>query len=142
MSVHRHLHRVTYADCTVGNHVYYGRYLDLLEAARGELFRSLGRTFADWQAAGVILPVIEVQLRYRAAARYDEVLTIETRVIEATGIRATFGYRILGPDGSLRVEGETRHVCTSLEDRPRRLPTELADALAPAAPNSPPPDGK
>lgn len=142
MSVHRHLHRVTYADCTVGNHVYYGRYLDLLEAARGEMFRSVGRTFADWQAEGVIFPVIEVQLRYRAAARYDEVLAIETRVVEAGGVRVTFAYRILGLDGSLRLEGETRHVCTSLEDRPRRLPAELVAALTPAVPTSPPADGK
>ena len=122
---HRHTYRVTYADCTVGNHIYYGRYLELLEAARGELFRAAGRTFAEWQAAGVIFPVIEVHLRYRAAARYDELLTIETEVIEAAGIRLSFRSRILGPDGSLRVEGETRHVCTSLEDRPRRLPPEL-----------------
>jgi acyl-CoA thioester hydrolase len=122
---HCHTYRVTYADCTVGNHIYYGRYLELLEAARGELFRAAGRTFAEWQAAGVIFPVIEVQLRYRAAARYDELLTIETEVTGASGIRLSFRSRILGPDGSLRVEGETRHVCTSLEDRPRRLPPEL-----------------
>jgi hypothetical protein len=30
----RHTHRVTYAECTVGNHIYYARYLDLLEAAK------------------------------------------------------------------------------------------------------------
>jgi acyl-CoA thioester hydrolase len=130
-SVFRHCHtcRVTYADCTVGNHIYYGRYLELLESARGELFRAAGRTFAEWQAAGVIFPVIEVQLRYRAPARYDELLTLETTVCEATGIRLSFGYRIVGPDGSLRVEGKTRHVCTSLEDRPRRLPPELTQLL-------------
>jgi acyl-CoA thioesterase FadM len=39
-----HTHRVTYAECTVGNHVYHSRYLDLLEAARGEFIRSLGAT--------------------------------------------------------------------------------------------------
>ena len=40
----RHPHRVTYAECTVGNHIYHSRYLDLLEAARGEFLRSLGPT--------------------------------------------------------------------------------------------------
>lgn len=129
MPVFHHHHRVTYSDCTVGNHVYYGRYLDLLEEARGEVFRSLGKTFAAWQADGLIFPVIEVQLRYKAAARYDELLTIETRVIEARGIRLNFGYRILGPDGSVRVEGETYHVCSNLEDRPKRIPQELLSVL-------------
>ena len=123
-------HRVTYADCTVGNHIYYGRYLELLEAARGELFRAAGRTFGDWQAEGVIFPVIEVSLRYKAPARYDELLSLEVKVTELGGVRLTFGYRILGPDGPLRVEGETRHVCTRLEDRPRRIPVELAESLA------------
>lgn len=127
---HRHLHRVTYADCTIGNHIYYGRYLDLLEAARGELFRAAGHTFANWQAAGVIFPVIEVHLRYRAPARYDELLAIEVTILEATGIRLGFGYRIVGPDNTLLVEGETRHVCTTLEERPRRLPPDLALALS------------
>lgn len=131
MEPFRHTHRVTYSECTVGNHVYYGRYLDLLEEARGECFRAAGRTFLDWQNDGVIFPVIEVQLRYKGAARYDEQVTIEVRVLEASGVRLNFGYRLLGADGTLKVEGETRHVCTSLEDRPRRLPPELVAALAP-----------
>jgi acyl-CoA thioester hydrolase len=131
MQPFRHTHRVTYSECTVGNHVYYGRYLDLLEEARGELFRTVGRTFLDWQNDGVIFPVIEVQLRYKGAARYDERVTVEVVVLEAAGVRLNFGYRLLGADGSLKVEGETRHVCTSLEDRPRRLPPELVTALTP-----------
>ena len=40
----RYPHRVTYAECTVGDHIYHSRYLDLLEAARGEFMRSLGPT--------------------------------------------------------------------------------------------------
>lgn len=118
-------HRVTYADCTVGNHIYYGRYLELLEAARGEWFRSLGTSFADWQTAGLIFPVLEVQLNYRSPARYEEVLTIEVWVLEARGVRLNVGYRVLGSEGQVRVEGHTHHVCTNLEDKPRRLPPEL-----------------
>ncbi len=120
---------MVYADCTLGNHIYYARYLHLLEAARGEYFRSLGKTFAAWQEDGFIFPVIEVQLRYKSPARYDELLQIEVIPIRADGIRLTFGYRILGPDGVLKVEGETHHVCTSLHEKPRRLPADLKQAL-------------
>jgi acyl-CoA thioester hydrolase len=125
----RHPHRVVYADCTLGNHIYYARYLHLLEAARGEYFRSLGKTFAAWQEDGFIFPVIEVQLRYKSPARYDELLQIEVTPIRAEGIRLTFGYRVLGQDGTLKVEGETQHVCASLHEKPRRLPQELRVAL-------------
>ena len=54
-----HVHRVTYADCTVGNHVYYGRYLDLLETVRGEFFRHLGTSFLEYQEEGIFFPVSE-----------------------------------------------------------------------------------
>ena len=65
VGIFRHTHRVTYAECTVGNHVYHSRYLDLLEAARGEFIRSLGPTVLHWQEKDVIFPVIEARLRFQ-----------------------------------------------------------------------------
>jgi acyl-CoA thioester hydrolase len=115
----------------LGNHVYYARYLDILEVGRTELLRSVGQPFLAWQERGVIFPVIECRLRYRGAARYDELLTIELEVSELRGIRLNFAYRILDQAGRILVEAETHHVCTSLEDKPRRLPSELTQALQP-----------
>ena len=127
----RHSHRVTYADCTVGNHIYYGRYLHLLEAARGEFFRQLGVTFLQWQERDFIFPVIECTLRYKAPARYDDVLNIEVRPTTADRIRLNFSYRVINQTDKLILEGETLHVCTGLNDKPRRLPEELIAALHP-----------
>jgi hypothetical protein len=59
----------------------------------------------------------------------DGKLQIEVTPIRAEGIRLTFGYRVLGQDGTLKVEGETQHVCASLHEKPRRLPQELKLAL-------------
>ncbi len=118
-------HRVTYADCTLGNHVYHSRYLDLLEAARGEFFRHLGTTFLQWQEQGVILPVVECHLRYLSPARYDDLLSVEVWVRTAQRVRMNFAYRIRSQAGELVLEGETHHVCTGLEGRPKRLPEDL-----------------
>src|SRR5262249_49065796 len=118
-SVFRYSHRVTYADCTLGNHVYYARYLDLLEAARGEFFRCLGATFLQWQEQDVILPVVECHLRYVSPARYDDVLSTEVRVIAAQRARLNFAYRITNQVGELVLEGETHHVCTGLDGKPK-----------------------
>ena len=63
--VFRHSHRVTYAECTMGNHIYYARYLDLLEAARGEFFRSLGTTLRHWQ-----LDIFSIQSPVRGSKHY------------------------------------------------------------------------
>src|SRR3954451_12345041 len=127
----RYDHRVTYADCTVGNHVYYSRFLELLETARGEFFRSLGRTFLEWQESDVILPVVECGMRYKSPARYDDLLNIEVWVTVAERIRLNFGYRILNQAGTLILEGETFHVCTSRDEKHKRLPEELRLLIMP-----------
>ena len=130
-AVFHHSQRVTYADCTLGNHVYYARYLDFLESARGEFFRALDTSWLSWQEQDFIFPVIEVRLRYKAPARYDDLIRIELWLMEAERIRLNFAYRILRESGELLAEAETHHVCTSRDEKPRRLPEALVTALAP-----------
>ena len=127
----RHLHRVSYAECTVGNHIYHARYLDLLEAARGEFLRSLGSTVLALQDADYIFPVIEARLRYKAPARYDDLLTIEVAPTLVEKIRLNFAHRILDQDGKLLLEAETFHCCTSRDEKPKRLPAEMVEKLMP-----------
>src|SRR5277367_6561939 len=87
-SVYKHQHRVIYGECTVGNHVYYSRYLEMLEGARGEFFRHLGCPFLSLQEAGTAFPVIGLQISYKGAARYDDLLTIELCVTELGNLQA------------------------------------------------------
>lgn len=122
-------HRVTYAECTVGNHIYHSRYLDLLEAARGEFLRSLGTTVLHWQNHDAIFPVIEARVRYRYPARYDDLLSIEVWPTLVDRVRVNFGHRILNQTGKLILEAETFHACTGLDEKPRRLPAELAEKM-------------
>ena len=129
--IFRHQHRVTYAECTVGNHIYYSRYLDLLEAARGEFFRHLGAPFLKWQQDDTFFPVIQCQLRYLAAARYDDVVVIEVWVTKLEKVRLNFAYRILNQANSLLVEASTHHVCASLQDKLKKLPPDLVGQLQP-----------
>lgn len=125
----RHFHRVTYAECTIGNHIYHSRYLDLLEAARGEFLRKIGPTVLELQDNDCIFPVIEARVRYKAPARYDDLLTIEVAVTAAEKIRVNFAHRIHNQEGQLILEAETFHVCTSRDEKPKRLPEELAARL-------------
>jgi acyl-CoA thioester hydrolase len=127
----RHLHRVSYAECTVGDHIYHSRYLDLLEAARGEYMRAAGATVLEWQERDCIFPVIEARLRYKFPARYDDLLTIEVWPTLLERVRLNFGHRVLNQAGKLILEAETCHVCTTRAEKPRRLPEELAAALGP-----------
>lgn len=122
-------HRVTYAECTVGDHIYHSRYLDLLEAARGEFLRSLGTTVLHLQKNDAIFPVVEAHLRYKYPARYDDLLSIEVRPTLVEKIRVNFAHRIVNQNGRLILEAETFHVCTGLDEKPKRLPEEIAEKL-------------
>ena len=127
----RYVHRVTYAECTIGDHIYHSRYLDLLEAARGEFMRALGEPVLALQNAGYIFPVIEARLRYKFPARYDDVLTILVWMTRVERVRLNFGHRIMNQDGKLLLEAETFHCCTSRDEKPRRLPESLVARLDP-----------
>jgi len=126
-----HRRRITYAECTVGNHVYYARYLDLLEEARGEFFRFVGRPLLELQGAGIAFPVRECRLRYEAPARYDEVVAIELWLVELDRLWLKFGFTIRGPQGKILVTGQTDHICASAGEKPRRMPKEVLAALEP-----------
>lgn len=132
----RYHHRVTYAECTIGDHIYHSRYLDLLEAARGEFMRSLGKPVVVLQNEDYIFPIIEARVRYKYPARYDDLLTIEVWMTRVERVRLNFGHRILNQDGKLILEAETFHCCTSRDEKPKRLPETITAQLGPYLQNS------
>lgn len=112
--------------------MYYARYLDILEAARGEFFRFLGQPLLIWQERDTIFPVIECHFRYKAPARYDDVLSIEMNVASIDRVRVSFGYLVREREsGRELVQAKTSHVCTSTQEKPKRIPDDLAAALKP-----------
>jgi acyl-CoA thioester hydrolase len=102
----------------------------MLETARGEFFRQLGETFLTLQNKDFIFPVVECRLRYKAPARYDDLLSIETWITSLERVRLNFTYRIFN-EQNLILEAETFHVCTGLDEKPKKLPTELLSLLQP-----------
>jgi len=128
---------VTYAECTIGDHIYHSRYLDLLEAARGEFMRSLGEPVVALQNADYIFPIIEARVRYKYPARYDDLLAIDVWMTRVERVRLNFGHRILNQDGKLILEAETFHCCTNRDEKPRRLPEDMTAKLGPYLQASP-----
>jgi acyl-CoA thioester hydrolase len=133
----RYHHRVTYAECTIGDHIYHSRYLDLMEAARGEFMRSLGKPVVAMQNEDYIFPIIEARVRYKYPARYDDLLTIEVWMTRVERVRLNFGHRILNQDGKLILDAETFHCCTGRDEKPKRLPETITVKLDPYIEKSP-----
>ena len=122
-------YRVPYADTDMMGVVYYGNYLTLFERARNELMRATGPSYAQMEADGLMLPVVEAHVDYRAPARYDDVLEIAAWLSEARGVRCQVRCAVLR-GGELLASGWTVHACVDAATRrPARLPAWLAAAV-------------
>jgi acyl-CoA thioester hydrolase len=121
--------RVIYGDTDQMGVVYYANYLRFFEAGRSAYIRAHGMRYGDFEARfGLLLPVAEATVRYRAPARYDDVIVVETSLAELKRASARFEYRILR-DGEVLATGHTVHACVDAEGRIRRMPAELLAGL-------------
>lgn len=123
--------RVRYADTDAMGVAYYGNYFTWFEVARTDLIRSLGWTYREMEAAGVLLPVIEADCRYRRPARYDDELEIRTEGRLTSQVRLEFHYEVhvTGQAGAIAT-GRTAHAAVSRNGRPCRLPARILEAFA------------
>jgi acyl-CoA thioester hydrolase len=114
--------------------VYYANYFVWFEIGRVELMRSLGFDYREIEEqAACFLPVVEANCRYKAPARYDDLLTLETRVLNQRSSVIRFGYRLLRETANaepvLLAEGETVHVVVDRAMQKTALPERFAAAL-------------
>lgn len=124
--------RVRYADTDAMGVVYYGRYLAYFETGRIELMRARGADYRSLEAEGFVVPVVEVLCRYHAPARFDDLLTVRTRVAELKHATVVFEYEIRrAGDDALIASGCTRHGCLARDTlRPVPFPASFRKAVA------------
>jgi acyl-CoA thioester hydrolase len=114
--------RVRYAETDQMGVVYYGNYFTWFEVGRVELCRDLGFEYKRMEAEDdSYIVVAEASCRYKRPARFDDLLTIRTRLIESQRRTVRFGYEILN-HGDLIARGETLHVICDGKGRPKSLP--------------------
>lgn len=112
--------------------VYHANYLVWFEVGRVEFMRAHGLSYMQLELEeGCRIVVVEVTARYRAPARYDDELVVETVLATLRGAVIRFEYKILRVrDGVLLCEGETVHVVVGTDMKKRRLPPNYAKLLA------------
>ena len=122
--------RVRYAETDQMRVAHHAGYLVWFEAGRTEFIRACGRSYAQLEDDGWLLVVIEAHCRYRRAARYDEILTLRTRLQDLGPARVTFGYELLrASDGVVLADGWTVHAAVDRGGRVRRVPQSLRELL-------------
>jgi acyl-CoA thioester hydrolase len=129
--MHRFTIRVRYGDTDQMGMAYYGNYLRWFEIGRAEMMRSLGSSYRAIEESGIQLPVVEARCRYLKPARYDDLIAVETGVLDTGRASVRFGYRIVNEaSGELLAHGMTEHCFLSEGGRPVRAPAPLAALLA------------
>ena len=126
--------RVIYGDTDQMGVVYYANYFRYFEAARGEYLRVRGGSYQAMEQDGLMLPVVEALCRYKAPARYEDVLVIRTKVDSIRRASLLFTYDVVREsDGKLLSTGSTTHACVGRDGRPFPVPDSLRALLAPEA---------
>jgi acyl-CoA thioester hydrolase len=116
--------RVRYAETDAMGIVHHAVYPVWMELGRSDLLRAMGQGYAEWEAQGVFMAVGELKVKYRAPARYDELINVRTWVKEATRRKVVFGYEVTR-DGVRLAEGETAHLVVGPDGRSRTLPDAM-----------------
>ncbi len=131
---HRTTYRVIYGDTDAAAVVYNANYLRFFEIGRTELMREKVCTYKTIQDMGVLLPVTECFVRYKAFACYDDLLLIETKLVELKKVSCKFSYKILRKNNETKKEqliakGYTVHAAIGREGKLSPLPTTLVPLL-------------
>ena len=122
--------RVYYEDTDLAGIVYYANYLKFIERARSEWVRTLGIDQAQLKAdTGVVFAVRHLTADYLIPAKFDDVLTITTEVLDAKGARMVLDQRVLRGEAVL-FDARVTLVAIGANGAPARLPAALRAALA------------
>ncbi len=122
--------RVRYSECDPMGIAHHTVYPIWFEEGRTEMLRASGVTYAMLEPAGILLAVTRLELKYRLPARYDDVLTLRTRVTGGGRARIDHAYELYkaeadGSPGALLCTGESTLACLGRDGRPRPLPEWL-----------------
>ena len=122
--------RVRYNETDRMGIVHHSNYVKFFEAARTEWLRAAGLTYAEMERRGVMMPIVEVNVKYKHPALYDELITVRAIVDEMPMARMTFRYEITGEDGREVATGSTTLGFIDRETRrPQRAPKWLLEVL-------------
>jgi len=126
---YRHHLRVRYAETDQMGRAHHGSYVLYLEDARTRMMAACGCSYAELEKRGFGLVVREVNLRYRAAAFYDDELEVRTWVGALRGASVAIDYAVVrSSDGVLVADGRTHLACVDLAAEPptvRPLPDDV-----------------
>jgi len=117
--------RVRYPECDPMGYLHHSIFLQYFEMGRIELLRAMGHSYAEFEKVGLLFVVVKVQVNYRAPARFDEELTLVTRVTRHTHVRIDHAYELRRGE-TLLAEATSTVACVDREGQVQLIPEGLA----------------
>jgi len=126
--------RVRYGEVDQMGFLYHSHYVDYFDAARTQMLRDLGLPYAKVEAAGIMMPVLNVNIDYIKAANYDDLVTVRTIIKEIPSVKMKFYYEVFRPCAQGELELITTGEVTiafmhSASKRACRAPESIINAL-------------
>lgn len=116
-------HRVSYGETDTMGVLYYGEYFHIFERGRNSFIRSLGVSYATVEERDLFLPVREAHCRYRAPARYDDLIQMRLFISAFGKASLSFGYTLYNEDKQkVMATGFTQHACVNSTGKPIAVP--------------------
>jgi acyl-CoA thioester hydrolase len=126
--------RVRYAETDQMQVVYHSNYLIWCEIGRTEFIRALGTPYAELERQDVTLAVVEANMRFHSAARYDNLIRVTTTISDVRSRTITFDYVITNAEtGERFVTASTKLASLTRDSRLTTLPPDLRARLENAA---------
>jgi acyl-CoA thioester hydrolase len=126
--------RVRYAETDKMGVVYHSHYLIWCELGRTDYIREGGMSYRQMEEAGIMLAVAEANVRYRAPARYDDVVRVETTLTDVSSRAVTFEYVITNAEtGERLATASTLLVALDGSHRVVKIPGEIRARLEASA---------
>ncbi|KAA3616180.1 MAG: acyl-CoA thioesterase [Calditrichaeota bacterium] len=136
MVEHKTQVRVRFAETDQMGVVYHSNYFIWFEIGRTSLLRDAGLPYKKLEENGILLPVITANCNFFKSARYDDMLTIHTKINEKPRARIHLEYTITNEKQEKLAEGFTIHSFIRRDGRPVRPPREFKNIMAPYFPDS------
>ena len=116
-------HRISYGETDAMGIMYYAEYFHIFERARSEYIRARGISYAEIEKRNIFLPVREASCRYRAPARFDELVYTAIGISEWKRASLRFSYQMFNENKNLLLaEAETQHACVGKTGKPQPFP--------------------
>lgn len=126
--VHETHIRVRYCETDAMGYLHHSHYLNYMEQARTEMLRDQGSTYREMEDSGLLLVIVKVECNYVAPARYDDVLTVRTKVERVTPARLEHSYEFVR-DGTVLNRARSVLACVDREGQVQRM-TDVLPQLA------------